>query len=711
MGLALLGCTPSGTRHARDEAGPAAVEAGGSPQARLAEVEDRRIAGGVTEDDLANHDVTVRRRAARALARIGGPTASPPLLTALSDEDIEVVSWAAYGLGGVCRSEPSLASDIVKALVTRAASAPSAGRAADAATARTPFDSEFAIARALGRCASDEAEKTLEVWLSGPRPRASYAAVALGDVASKKKTLSETTQLALLAAAAPSLSSPPLAEALHPFGRLEHPLASAVDRLLEVARLGLSEAGPARMFAVRALSRAGAGAAPELARVLSHADTFAPAERAEAARGLGRLGEAGQRALVETLASIAPARDALATAALGTALFGPMRVALENVTSASTQGAKKLLYDFTSLAVPGGAPATIARRAVALRCRAAALLVNGAAEDPLLLRCDPEEGGEIGQRAQLDVLGRRPLRGRRLALLRTLLASPHVRVREAAIDLLGGHSEVEDVSRMIAAALSAEPAGLVATAAQFVVSHPDRLGTAAKGMTPDVATELEKALERKFAPDDVETVSALIEAAGVAHLTAATPKLESYCGHPNPTLRDHAARALSLLRGSKTACNAAVAPPDPARELDHLVTGELRIKLETDAGDLVVSLDPSAAPVAVTRFADLTREGFYDGIVVHRVVPGFVVQFGDPGADGFGGPGREPLRCETSPLPFERLRVGVALAGRDTGSSQMFITLARYPHLDGEYALVGQASGDWDAVAEGDVIRRATLAP
>ena len=87
-------------------------------------------------------------------------------------------------------------------------------------------------------------------------------------------------------------------------------------------------------------------------------------------------------------------------------------------------------------------------------------------------------------------------------------------------------------------------------------------------------------------------------------------------------------------------------------------------------------------------------------------MPGFVAQFGDPGGDGFGGPGREPLRCETTPRPFEPLSVGVALAGRDTGSSQLFVTLARSAHLDGEYAWVGRAAGDWDAVAEGDVIRK-----
>jgi len=90
------------------------------------------------------------------------------------------------------------------------------------------------------------------------------------------------------------------------------------------------------------------------------------------------------------------------------------------------------------------------------------------------------------------------------------------------------------------------------------------------------------------------------------------------------------------------------------------------------------------------------------------VVPGFVVQFGDRGADGYGGSGAS-LRCETSPTAFGPLDVGVALAGRDTGSSQIFVTLARSPRLDGQYSWVGRAEGDWNAVAEGDVVHTVTV--
>jgi cyclophilin family peptidyl-prolyl cis-trans isomerase len=84
------------------------------------------------------------------------------------------------------------------------------------------------------------------------------------------------------------------------------------------------------------------------------------------------------------------------------------------------------------------------------------------------------------------------------------------------------------------------------------------------------------------------------------------------------------------------------------------------------------------------------------------------VQFGDPKADGYGG-AHLALRCETAPVAFQPLDIGVALAGRDTGSSQLFVTLGRTPHLDGSYAWLGRAEGDWNAVAEGDVILKAKV--
>ena len=114
--------------------------------------------------------------------------------------------------------------------------------------------------------------------------------------------------------------------------------------------------------------------------------------------------------------------------------------------------------------------------------------------------------------------------------------------------------------------------------------------------------------------------------------------------------------------------------------------------------------------MAVTRIVDLAKSGFYDGMIVHRVVAGFVSQLGSPTADGYGGPAdKPPLSCETSPIHYAPFTVGIALAGRDTGSSQFFVTHAAYPHLDGRYAQIGTASGSWDALVDGDRIVKAHL--
>ncbi len=169
-------------------------------------------------------------------------------------------------------------------------------------------------------------------------------------------------------------------------------------------------------------------------------------------------------------------------------------------------------------------------------------------------------------------------------------------------------------------------------------------------------------------------------------------------------MRARAAKALAASSEKDARCPGTGAVEEPAPERMGTPSKAVRIALETDAGALAIQLDPASAPVAVARIAALARSGFYTGITVHRVVAGFVVQLGDRGGDGYGGSG-ETLRCETAPVPFEPLDVGVALAGRDTGSSQIFVTLARYPHLDGEYPWVGRAVGDWGSVAEGDVVR------
>jgi cyclophilin family peptidyl-prolyl cis-trans isomerase len=184
------------------------------------------------------------------------------------------------------------------------------------------------------------------------------------------------------------------------------------------------------------------------------------------------------------------------------------------------------------------------------------------------------------------------------------------------------------------------------------------------------------------------------------HATHAQDRAKEACADPNITMREHAVLALRALGDAKAACPLPATTPI-AKDLGPPPPS--KILLSTDAGELSIVLDGDLAPVTSARVVELAKSGFYKGIACHRVVPGFVVQFGDPLGDGYGGSGTL-LRSETSPKPFNALDVGVALAGRDTGSSQLFVTLSRYAHLDGEYPHIGHAEGDWYAVAEGDII-------
>jgi cyclophilin family peptidyl-prolyl cis-trans isomerase/protein-disulfide isomerase len=112
--------------------------------------------------------------------------------------------------------------------------------------------------------------------------------------------------------------------------------------------------------------------------------------------------------------------------------------------------------------------------------------------------------------------------------------------------------------------------------------------------------------------------------------------------------------------------------------------------LHTDKGDIVIQLLADKAPLAVNSFVFLARQGWYDGVTFHRVIPGFVAQAGDPSGTGRGNPGYF-FNNEISDLKFDKPgMVGMANNGADTNGSQFFITFAPAAHLDGGYTIFGQ---------------------
>ncbi|MGX1264225.1 peptidyl-prolyl cis-trans isomerase B (cyclophilin B) [Rossellomorea marisflavi] len=121
-------------------------------------------------------------------------------------------------------------------------------------------------------------------------------------------------------------------------------------------------------------------------------------------------------------------------------------------------------------------------------------------------------------------------------------------------------------------------------------------------------------------------------------------------------------------------------------------------------------LFPNEAPGTVENFEKLAKEGFYDGLTFHRVIPGFVSQGGCPNGTGTGGPGYT-IKCETegNPHKHEAGSLSMAHAGKDTGGSQFFIVHDPQPHLNGVHTVFGKVTSGLEiarAMRNGDVMEK-----
>ena len=145
---------------------------------------------------------------------------------------------------------------------------------------------------------------------------------------------------------------------------------------------------------------------------------------------------------------------------------------------------------------------------------------------------------------------------------------------------------------------------------------------------------------------------------------------------------------------------------DPARTYAATV--------RSSRGDFSLRLDPKAAPVTVNNFVYLSQNHFYEGLTFHRVVPGFVVQGGDPDGNGTGGPGYK-LPDETNPAPWVKGSLGMASSAAGVNGSQFFVLLGDAPSLSrsGVYNHFGAVTSGADVVAAiqiGDTIRTIDVA-
>jgi cyclophilin family peptidyl-prolyl cis-trans isomerase len=165
------------------------------------------------------------------------------------------------------------------------------------------------------------------------------------------------------------------------------------------------------------------------------------------------------------------------------------------------------------------------------------------------------------------------------------------------------------------------------------------------------------------------------------------------CGSDAPTVT---APSYLAFRDQPVACGAD--RPPPAEDLsweapgDQGLSGPVSATVTTSCGAFTIEVDPGAAPQAANSFVFLAREGYFDGTVTHRVVPGNFIQFGDPTATGRGGPGyRLPDELPSPGTVYTRGTVAMANAGPNTAGSQFFVMLADLP-LPADYTIFGRVT-------------------
>ncbi len=149
----------------------------------------------------------------------------------------------------------------------------------------------------------------------------------------------------------------------------------------------------------------------------------------------------------------------------------------------------------------------------------------------------------------------------------------------------------------------------------------------------------------------------------------------------------------------------------PAMQIDPQKS--YSVNMGTNKGTIVIELYPQYAPKTVNNFVFLSNDGFYDGVMFHRVISNFMIQGGDPTGTGRGGPGyRFEDEFRNNPLKHETGVLSMANAGPGTNGSQFFITHSPQPHLNGKHTVFGKVTSGMDvvnAIRQGDKMVKVTI--
>ena len=634
---------------------------------RLLAAEDRRDLTTDVKLGLADSDRSVRRRAALAAGRIGDAGAVPALIPLLQDSELEVRQMAAFALGLI--GEPLAVDPLLAALkdpepVVRGRAAEALGQIGDARAA--PAIAQMVVGALppkapLVTVRGDDPASLTDPWLE---PR-------LGVFALARLKDARSAQAALLLAGKPRFD---WWAATWTAMRLENPALRPLLLAAVTSTDALSRAYGAR----------GLGALKDPADL----DTLLPLLR-----------DRDETVVVNAVRAVALLGEARAVPPVSALLRSPSSVLrVEALKALSVLPPDRGLRERVIAEVGSPEPWM---RAAALQA-----LARMEREDfaLVLANLDPDPAWFVraGLAAALAIAGDEASQARLLAMLKDddVRVLPYVleALRQArgpdSVDTLRRHLDHPDFAVRMAAADQ--------LAALKVTGLSEALAASLARAKGDVEMDARLSLVTLLAIQKDARAAALLR--------------EIASGDSARPVRERAARELRALGET---------PPAPGPEpvtrpaLDYLealapyeaAAGSVytpRVFLQMKQGRVEIHLNVVEAPLMSATFLDLARRGYFDGLTFHRVVPGFVVQGGDPRGDGNGGPGFA-LRDEIGQRPYGRGVVGMALSGKDTGGSQLFITLAPAPHLDGRYTVFGWVASGMDVVDKirpGDVIEK-----
>lgn len=313
-------------------------------------------------------------------------------------------------------------------------------------------------------------------------------------------------------------------------------------------------------------------------------------------------------------------------------------------------------------------------------------------------------------RALLPVIELSELQGRQDDLLK----DDRARVRAAAVNLIA-FTEPEKSWDRLESALSDKESAVRLAAIQLLMQIQDervpaRLLEILKGDDPIMVSIAASFFQRTPLADALDTLVEVYDRhkddTDTEALSGIVAALGSYQGSEKAveTLKlalDNKSRkirlaAATILENIVEGVMAKVGTEETGRDLEFYkevlktVAANQVLKLKTSKGDLVMRFYADKATMTAYNIITLAKKGYFDGTTIHRVVPDFVAQMGDPMGTGWGGPGYS-IRCEVNDLSYERGAVGMALSGKDTGGSQFFFTISPQPHLDGGYTIFAEA--------------------